>query len=110
MMSGSMARRTNVRSCLLGVSLTRGLTIFRLVETNDNLFADWVRLKNDVVAYPIIMRESGSDVEPVVILLGTLHDRVDPVHFLGLLCHDAPPLNRVGFDAERIVALGWNYA
>src|SRR5262245_54211110 len=73
------------RSLLLAV----GLALLGLVQPHDQLFADRVRLQDDVVAFPIVVRESGSDVEPVIVLLGSLDDRVDPVHLVGLLGHDA---------------------
>jgi hypothetical protein len=65
--------------------LAVGLTLLGLAQSHHQLFADRVRLQDDVVTFPVFVWESGSDVEPVVIQLGTLDDRVDPVHLLGLL-------------------------
>ena len=71
--SGS-AHDAHTPSCLLGWSLflAVGVTLFGFVETQDDLFPDRVHLQDDVVAFPVFVRESGSDVEPVVVLLGTL--------------------------------------
>src|SRR6476620_7187625 len=78
-------------SSLLGVDLVGvSLFVFGLVKSHDEFFADRVRLQDDVVSLPILVRESGSDVEPVIILLRALNDRVHPVHLSGLFGHDAP--------------------
>jgi hypothetical protein len=70
--------------------LAVGLALLGLVEPEDQLLADRVRLQDDVEALAIFVRKRRTDVEPVVVLLGTLDDGVDPVHLVGLLGHDAP--------------------
>src|SRR5262249_23558331 len=56
--------------------------LFGFVQAHDEFVADRMRLQDDVEAFRIVVKECGSDVEPVVILLGARYDRVDPIHLV----------------------------
>ena len=89
-------RNNDASSLLLRLALAVRWSVFWLVEPHDELFADRMRLQDDVETFPVVVWEGGSDVEPVVILLGTLNDRVDPIHLLAFLRHDAPSFRLQG--------------
>jgi hypothetical protein len=64
-----------IASSLVGTGLGCGLTFFRFVDPQHDFFPDRVRLQDDVEPFPVIVRESGSNVEPVIILLRSRDDR-----------------------------------
>jgi hypothetical protein len=60
-----------------------------------------VRLQEDVETFPIVMRESGSDVQPVIILFGTLYDRIGSHELFAFIGDDAPTLHLRVLPAQR---------
>jgi hypothetical protein len=71
-----MARREHDRVSPCWDGPRPRLDLLSVRSPQDDFFPDRMRLQDDFEPFPVIVRESGSDVEPVIILLRAREDRL----------------------------------